>query len=222
MAGAVAVVLRFQIHLQVAQFRPLAQEVVPHQAVEVERRGRAGIGLNRRHFGKCFDDFAGLQQRPFRRLQRRTFGQIDDHLQLGFVVERQELHGAPSSSRTACTQAASQRRRRSEKSRRACACGSRVPRRGDRAGPSTPSPCAASCPADAPVVARRDLIINQGAKNDGHEEGEQHCGRGVRGDRRHVGAHEARHEHHRQQRRNDGQRRDDRRIADFGDRFDRA
>ena len=54
------------------------------------------------------------------------------------------------------------------------------------------------------------------------EEREQHRDRGVRRDRAHVGAHHAAHEHHRQKRGDDGQRRDDGRIADLGDRLDRG
>ena len=58
---------------------------------------------------------------------------------------------------------------------------------------------------------------------DGHcdEKREEHRHRGVCRDRAHVGAHHARNEHHQQQRDNNGQRHDDRRIADFGNRFDR-
>ena len=55
----------------------------------------------------------------------------------------------------------------------------------------------------------------------GDEEGEEHRRRGVRRDRAHVGAHQARDEEHRQERRDDGQRRHDGRIADLGDRLDR-
>ena len=55
---------------------------------------------------------------------------------------------------------------------------------------------------------------------DGNEEGEQHGRRGIRRDRCHVRPHQSGHEHHRQQGRDHGQRGDDGRVADFGDRVD--
>ena len=69
---------------------------------------------------------------------------------------------------------------------------------------------------------RRELEHQPGRDHDRDEEGEQHRGRGIGRNRRHIGAHQPGHEQHRQERRDHRQRRDDGRIADLGDRLDRG
>ncbi len=60
-----------------------------------------------------------------------------------------------------------------------------------------------------------DLQQQPGRDRHGHEEGEHHRQRGVRRNGAHIGPHQPGDEHHRQQRRDDGQGRDDGRIADL-------
>ena len=54
-----------------------------------------------------------------------------------------------------------------------------------------------------------------GRDHDRDEEGKDHRGRGIGGNRRHVRPHQPRHEEHRQKCRDDGQRGDDGRVADL-------
>ena len=79
---------------------------------------------------------------------------------------------------------------------------------------------------DAVAALLRETLagdLQQEPWRDGHgdEKREHHRERSVRRNGAHIGAHQTRDEHHRQQRGDDGQRRDDGRIADFGDRLDR-
>ena len=91
MALLVAVVLRSQVHLQVRQVRPTAQKVVPHQAVEVVRRGDAHVALHVRDAGIA-QDFGGERGGDACRLfEGRAFRQVHDDLELALVVERQHL-----------------------------------------------------------------------------------------------------------------------------------
>ena len=72
-----------------------------------------------------------------------------------------------------------------------------------------------------PEALPAKLQHQPGRDDHGDEEGEDHRRRGVGRDRAHIGAHHARHEEHRQQRGDDGQRCDDRRVADLRHRLDR-
>ena len=87
-----AVALADEVHLEVGPARALPQEVVAHEAVEVERRGRARVDLHVRHLG----DGGQVAVHPARRLQRDLQGRahvlVDEHLQLALVVEGQHLH----------------------------------------------------------------------------------------------------------------------------------
>ena len=50
MAGAIALALGRQVERHIAHLALCAKEGVPHQAVEIERRSGAGMGLRRSHF----------------------------------------------------------------------------------------------------------------------------------------------------------------------------
>ena len=65
---------------------------MPHQAVEVERCGGADIGLQRNRLRQLSCDFGGREQGALGILQAGAFRQVQHHIQLGFVVERQQLH----------------------------------------------------------------------------------------------------------------------------------
>ena len=82
--------------MQVCDVRAAAHEVVAHQAVEIERRGDAGIDLVIGHLGlDAHDgsDFAGGLGGEF---ERAAFGHVQDDLKLALVVERQHLHLHPA------------------------------------------------------------------------------------------------------------------------------
>jgi len=87
-----------QVHLQVAQLRRAPQVVLAHEAVEIDRRRRAGIGLIVAHFRNPLHLQRELVQHAGRGLERRSLRQVHDYLEFGLVVERQhlehhELHG---------------------------------------------------------------------------------------------------------------------------------
>ncbi len=90
-AGAVAVGLGRQVEMQFAELGRLANIVVPHQAVEVERRRRAGIGLDRAHFRHFARGVGDRKQRALGVFQRGAFRQVDHHRHFRLVVERQQL-----------------------------------------------------------------------------------------------------------------------------------
>jgi hypothetical protein len=81
-----------QLHLDVALPRLLAQIVVAHEAVEVERRGGAGVNLVVAHLGFGADGEGHLAGNAGGLLERGALGHIEDHLELRFVVEGQHLH----------------------------------------------------------------------------------------------------------------------------------
>ncbi len=77
--------------LQVAQFWRLAHVIVPHQAVEVERRRGSGIGLHRAQFRQRARNTRDSEQRTLGILQAAALRQVELHRQLGLVVEGQQL-----------------------------------------------------------------------------------------------------------------------------------
>ena len=91
-AGAFA--LRLQVDGKVAHLRLVAQIIMAHQPVEVERRGSSGIGLDRGQFRQVLEAVGGRSQNPVGRLERRAFRQIDDDLDFRLVVEGQQLDDA--------------------------------------------------------------------------------------------------------------------------------
>ena len=94
-ALAVAVVLVDQVDLQVAILRRLPQVVLPHQAVEVDRRGRARIALVVGHLGNRGHVRAQRAQRGGGVLHRRARRHVDHDLEFRLVVERQHLQHHP-------------------------------------------------------------------------------------------------------------------------------
>ena len=76
--------------------------------------------------------------------------------------------------------------------------------------------------AAAPWRSAAEPQHQPGRDDDGDEEGEEHRGRGIGRDRRHVGPHQPGDEQHRQQRGDDRQRGDDGGVADLGHRLDRG
>ena len=87
MALRFAVVSRQQVYLDVGLIGLTAQEVMPHQSVEVVGAGRTGVNLIIRDFGllakitaECLRDAGGL-------LKRSSVRHVNDDLKLALVVE---------------------------------------------------------------------------------------------------------------------------------------
>jgi len=87
----IAVALGQKVDLDVGHVGALAQEVVPHQAVEVVRRRRAGVRLQVHHLG-VFQHLLGQAAGDHRGgLQGGPLGHVHDDLELALVVEGKHL-----------------------------------------------------------------------------------------------------------------------------------
>jgi hypothetical protein len=87
----VAMLLVHQVHLDIAHFRRAAQVVLAHQAIEVDRRGRAGVGLVVGNLGHLGDLDGNLAQHLGGFLQRRADRHVEHDLEFALVVEGQHL-----------------------------------------------------------------------------------------------------------------------------------
>ena len=96
LGNVVALLLAFmareQIDLKVGNRRPRAQKVVPHQAVEIERRRRARVNLHVAHFRLRQQRVRHLPRHRRGLLQRAVIRHVEDDLELALVVEGQHFH----------------------------------------------------------------------------------------------------------------------------------
>ena len=218
MARAATLFLFGQVNLQIAQLRTCPQEIVTHQAVEVERGGCPGIGLYRFDFLDGHNRVCKRQQGAFSIFKRGAFRQVDDYLHFGLVVEGQEFdrHGAGDKE-----QQREQRCSADDDQEYPCILLRRYDRRSD-APVETAQACFA--PVRMSDCSRRgaaDDFHHQPRRNaDGDEEREHHRSRSVGRDWGHIRPHQSGYEHHRKQRPDHGQRCNDRGIADFRYRVD--
>jgi hypothetical protein len=90
-ALAVTVLLVDQVDLDIADVGPGAQVVLPDQAVEIDRRGGAGVDLIVGHFLDRAEIAAQLAQHPGGLFQRGAFRHIHNDLKFRLVVERQHF-----------------------------------------------------------------------------------------------------------------------------------
>ena len=191
---------------------------MPHEAVEVEWRGGSGVGLDRAHLGQRQHGASDRLRHGVGGLDRGALGQVDDHRELGLVVEGQELDGDVLGVKE---------RQRAERQSADDQQEQPAPRLAaqQRAGHGCVD--AAEGTAFRVGVVRRgrgtagNLQHQPGRDGDRDEEGEDHRGAGVGRDRAHVGAHHAGDEEHRQQRGDHGEGGDDGGVADLGHRLDR-
>ena len=84
-------VLRHEIDLDVRLVARRPHEVVAHEAVEIEGRRRAHVGLVVQHLGHALQIFADLPRSGRRFLEARAFRRIDHYLELALVVEGEHL-----------------------------------------------------------------------------------------------------------------------------------
>ena len=219
MAGARAITLGQEFDLQLAEFRTTPQIIMAHKAIEIERRGRPHIGVDRHNLWHRLDPVRSLDKRALGILQRRTLGQIRHHFQFRLVVEGQQLdrHGLGNEQHAG------------QNSGDADACqepAGALPGADDRLGDpaikrAEPAFVMTRMRPFGDLVRMRDPHHQPRRDHHGDEEGEQHRDRGIRRNRRHIGAHQAGDEHHRQQGRDDGQRRHDGRVTNLGHGLDR-
>jgi hypothetical protein len=91
-ARPVALRLVEEVDREVALFGVGADVIVAHQAVEVERRRRPGIGLNRHELRQVLQPLGRRHQGAVGVLEARPMRQVEDDLDFRLVVERQKLH----------------------------------------------------------------------------------------------------------------------------------
>ena len=91
-AAALAFLLVQQLHLDLGQPGVVAQIVVTHHAVEVERTRGAGIGLQCRDLGDLAQLLRHLARHVGGRRQGGALRHVDHDRELRLVVVRQHLH----------------------------------------------------------------------------------------------------------------------------------
>ena len=191
---------------------------MPDQAVEVERGSCAGIGLYRLDLLDRHNRICKRQQGALGIFERGALRQVDDHLHFGLVVEGQEFDRHSAGDKE---QQRQQRCNADGDQEYPCVLLRGHDRRSDA---PVETAQAGFAPVRMSACSRRrtadDLHHQPGRNADGDEEREHHGRGGVCGYRGHVRPHQSGYEHHRKQRRDHGQRRDDCGIADFRYRVD--
>ena len=207
-------VLGQEIDLQIALFRPVPEIVVAHQAVEIERRRRAGMGLDRHGFRDCGQPAGGFGEHPVGAFQRGALGQVDNDLEFRLVVEGQEFHRH-------ALEVEGGHRDQGEHAHRQEQDPGQPASRHDGGGDAAVEPAENTLMAfrmtrHIGFAAAGDHHHQPGCEHHGDEEREDHCRRGIDRDRGHVGPHQAGHEQHGQQGCDHGEGGDDGGIAHFG------
>ena len=216
-----AIVLAFQCYLHVPLVRSSAQEVVTDETVEVVRGRRPRVNLRSDDLGNRPQRVRHLRERAVGRLERRSLGKIDHHLELVLVVEGEHLdaHQAERHERKSDQQKPHDPREENEPGPAASLRDERRHRAAVEARERPPLRLPAA------VRARRHVPEEQarrpGRDGEGDKQGKQHRGRSSDRDGAHVGAHEPSDESHRHDRRDDGEGREDRRVADLVGRLHR-
>ncbi len=90
--------LASQVDLHVGYVRAAPIEIMPHQPIEVKRRGHAGVTLVIRDFGFNSHRCRNFPRRLRRAFQRTAFRHIQYDLEFTFVVEWQHLNFGPGQS----------------------------------------------------------------------------------------------------------------------------
>ncbi len=226
-ALVVAMVLVDQVDLDVAQMRALAQIVLAHQAVEVDRRGGAGVDLIVGHLRHAGQVIAHLREHAGGLLQAGALGHVQHYLELALVVERQHLqddqlvdgeqHRARDQDQDARQQQpavedallAFQKRTddATEKAKQRLAAAFVVLTMGAMPG--------GTGRRGRIVPLAEHEIAHPGCEHEGHHQRDQHAHGGIDRDRAHVRPHQAGDEGHRQQCRDDGEGCQDGRTADL-------
>ena len=198
-ALAIAVVLVDQVDLDVAHLGTAAQIVLPHQSVEVDRCGSAGVGLVVGDLGHLGEVVADLVQHPVGLLQRRALRHVEHHLELRLVVEGQHLehHQLDRGERHRAGDQHRHREPQHAPARPPC-CGSSKGLMMRRKKPSRRLVSLSSPPrGDAP--GRLEHLLREPRRDhERHRQRDEHPHRRVDRDRAHVGAPSAGHESHRQ------------------------
>jgi len=80
-----------QIDLDVAKMRSLTQIILPHEAIEPDWRGGAGIHLVIGNLSHLIELIADLGKNTCGVFNAGAFRHVDNHLKLGLVVKGQHL-----------------------------------------------------------------------------------------------------------------------------------
>ena len=209
-----------QLNLDIALPGFLAQVIMAHQTVEVERRRRTGIGLNRGDFGKLqhfvgqgLHDVGGDRQ-------RRTFRHVHHHVEFRFVVQRQHLHRYRRGVEQCKTSKQNGQHRQAENA----ILGLAFDERHQQVMEEPIQPRLLLMFLTLRPSQRRNRRANAHGQpwreNKCGEQREDHRNRPQHRDRRHIRPHHTRHKAHRQQRRDNRESRQDGRVADFRHRRD--
>ena len=217
-AGPVTVVFGRQQDRHFAQLRFGAQEVMPHQAIEIKWRRGSGMGLHVDNFGQGHDDARNVLGHAVGGLNRRAFGQINHHRQFGFVVKGQQFDGDILGIKRSQRADRQHGGNQQKLPRRGRAGQHRAGHGGIGAAQRTAGMAAVSVVVAMRrhIGAARHLDHQPRRDDDGDEKRKDHRRTGIGGNRAHVGAHQARHEQHRQQGRNHRQGGDDGGVAHLG------
>ena len=216
---AFAVVLGREVHLQVGPLGRAPQEVVAHEAVEVEGGGVARVELEVLHLGHGREVRLHLPGRLERHLQGSALGVVDQHLELALVVEREHLDLDEAEAHRGHRQDEDQRHPAEEGPAQERA-------RDERVHHAAVEACDAARGRLVPAVAVREIdtleeaIRGPGRDHEGDGQREEHRRRGAGRDRPHVGAHQAAHERHGQDGGDDGEGGENGRVADLVHRLD--
>ncbi len=203
-----------QIDLDVAERRIAPQVVLTDQSVEVDGRGRAGIGLDVGDFGLGQKLVAQCLQHGVGPFQRRAGRHLHHDLEFGFVVEGQHFQLDPAQD--GHQHRAQDQRQDGQSQPDAIARGARG--RQERIHQAledalrTPRPCGR---VRGGVTAHAHG--EPWRQGQGDAQGDQHPHAGIDRDGAHVGAHQSRDEGHRQQRGDDGESGQDGGAAHFVD-----
>jgi len=219
-----ALLLSQQVHLDICEVAPLAQVIVAHQAVEVERGAATDVALEIGHLRHGPQGVPHLPDDPGGLLQGGAVRCVDDHLQLVLVVEGEHLHRNPPEE----DQGAGEEQEHHHRCQEAEAQPSVVNK--------PPHPVAVECRQPRIIIASMPFLVPEprtpslsshqpvgevGGDDEGDEHGEEHGHARPDRDRPHVGAHKAADKPHGEDRGDYGEGRQHRRVADLVHRPDR-
>ena len=209
-------VLVDEIDLDVAVLRLLPQVVLAHEPVEVDRARGAGVGLVVGHLGNGRDIRAHRAQharpsaRPACPAGMSTTTCSSDLLSKGSIFITTHWNAGSSADSTMASRIADPE-----------PAPVAAPARASRNGASSAREPAREAAIEARGTVRggcadvREPQREPRGERERDAERDQHPHAGVDRNRRHVRSHQSAHERHRQQRRDDRQRRQDCRSADF-------
>ena len=222
--GAVALIFVQQVELDLGLPRLLAQVVVTHHAIEVERACGADVNLRVHYLGHLPQAVGNAVRHVRSDRQRRALGHVQHHRELGFVVQRQHLHRHPLGVEEGAHNEEHRPHAQLEHARLATV----ADHRHQDATVETFQPLGFAVLAlfggFQVMHGRAEPAVNRqpGREHEGREQRDAHRHRTEHRDRQHVGPHHAADKAHRQQRTDHRAGRQDGRVAHLAHRIDRG